>query len=225
MFGVVHGDRVNLVTIAVSALPTMGHAELLSFAEERYRMGMAFSASWTRDMVLALPDDGRRFELLEGELLATPAPSARHQDAVLALIRRLDPWVRSRRAGHLSAAPCDLELGGGNVVQPDVFVVPLIGGIPPRTWSEYGVPLLVVEVLSPSSARADRITKRLGYQRTGVGEYWVVDIDAMIVERWRPSDGRPEVIHDVLTWQPDPELPALSISLPELFAEIPGSVE
>ena len=91
----------------------------------------------------------------------------------------------------------------------------------PREWKEYGIPLLVVEVLSPSSARHDRITKRRRYQRTGVSEYWVVDLDARAIERWRPGDERPEVLDDVLVWQPEPAVGALSIALPGLFTEVP----
>ena len=177
--------------------------------------------AWTRERVLALPDDGNRYELLDGELLVTPAPRARHQDASLALVLKLHPYVREFGIGKLGFSPADLELEGGQLAQPDVFVVPLIEGRRPRDWKEYGIPLLVIEILSPSSARPDRITKRRRYQRTGVPEYWVVDLDARIVERWRPQDERPEVLDELLTWQPDPAHPALTISLPELFSEVP----
>lgn len=176
-------------------------------------------------MVVALPDDGNRYELFDGELLVTPAPRARHQDAALGLVRRLDPYVRSQGIGHLGFAPADLALEGGQLAQPDVFVVPMLRGRAPRVWKEYGIPLLVVEILSPSSARHDRITKRRRYQRSGVSEYWVVDLDARIVERWRPDDERPEVLDEVLTWQPDSAVTALTMSLPELFAEVPDLTE
>jgi Uma2 family endonuclease len=172
-------------------------------------------------MVLALPDDGNRYELFDGALLVTPAPRARHQDAALALVLRLHPYIRSNGIGHLGFAPADLALEGGQLAQPDVFVVPMPGGRAPRVWNEYGIPLLVVEILSPSSARHDRITKRRRYQRTGVSEYWVVDLDARAVERWRPGDARPEVLDEVLIWQPNPAVPPLSILLPELFDEVP----
>jgi len=187
-------------------------------------MGMPETAPppiWTREMVLALPDDGNRYELFDGELLVTPAPRARHQDAALALVRRLDPYVRPNGIGHLGFAPADLALEGGQLAQPDVYVVPMVGGRAPRDWKEYGTPLLVIEILSPGSARHDRITKRRRYQRTGVSEYWVVDLDARVVERWRPGDERPEVLDDILTWQPDPAVPQLSIPLPDLFNEVP----
>ncbi len=97
----------------------------------------------------------------------------------------------------------------------------MMGGRAPREWKEYGIPLLVIELLPPSSARHGRITKRRRYQCTGVSEYWVVDLDARAVERWRPHDERPEVFDDVLTWQPESAVHPLSIPLPELFNEVP----
>src|SRR5258706_15309046 len=88
-------------------------AELHRSAKEGYGMGMpSFAIPWTRELVLALPDDGNRYELLDGELLVTPAPRARHQDAALALLRRLDPYVRLHRIGHVGFAPADLALEG-----------------------------------------------------------------------------------------------------------------
>ena len=82
--------------------------------------------------------------------------------------------------------------------------------------------LLAVEVLSPSTARADRDVKRRLYQAQGVPEYWIVDLDARLVERWRPDDEPPEIITDRIEWQVDPALPALMIELPALFREIWG---
>jgi Uma2 family endonuclease len=82
--------------------------------------------------------------------------------------------------------------------------------------------LLVVEILSPSTARTDRQQKRRIYQSEGVPEYWIVDLDARVVERWQPRDTRPEIITDILVWQPQREIAALSIDLVELFAEALG---
>ena len=65
------------------------------------------------------------------------------------------------------------------------------------------MPMLVVEVLSPSTARYDRQVKRRWFQRTGIPEYWIVDPDARQVERWRPTDQRPEVLDTLLLWQPE----------------------
>jgi len=78
--------------------------------------------------------------------------------------------------------------------------------------------LLVVEAVSPSSARMDRIEKRRIYQSEGVPEYWIVDPDSQLVERWRPEDNRPEVITDAFQWQPLPDLSPLRIGLHDVFA-------
>ena len=189
-------------------------------------MGMPSPAPppWTRDMVLALPDDGNRYELFDGDLLVTPAPTPRHQWAVLAFYQRLFLYLRGTEIGVAGLSPADLRLEGTQATQPDVFVVRPSedGGLPAR-WESFGIPLLVIEILSPGSAHADRIVKRRRYQRAGVPEYWVVDLDAKAVERWRPDDVRPEILDETMTWQPDPGRPALTISLAEVLAELPPS--
>lgn len=96
----------------------------------------------------------------------------------------------------------------------------LVDGRRPRAWAEVRTPLLVIEVLSPSTARHDRLVKRSFYQRQGVPEYWIVDLDASLVERWRPADARPEILTDRLEWQPDPGGEPMVIDLAALFAEI-----
>ena len=149
---------------------------------------------WTREMVLALPEDGNRYELLDGELLVSPSPRSAHQDTVVAPLRRLLPYVDAHRLGHPQISPADLQLTPEELAQPDLFVVPLVEGRRPKNWEEYGIPLLVVEVLSPSTARYDRLVKRRRYQRAGTREYWIVDPDARLVERWHPDDERPEIL-------------------------------
>ena len=208
-------------------------------------MGMVATREWTVAEVLALPYDGRRYELIDGRLyisgtlvsgdeipgpseLVTPSPSWVHQRAVLELAKRLDVFLRERRSGTVLIAPADVELAEGSVVEPDVFVVPLVAGRAPRTWQEARRLLLAVEVLSPGTARLDRVTKRRLYQRQAVPEYWIVDVDARIVERWRPSDERPEMLAERLEWRPhttpqgrdDPITPHLVIELGPFFAEI-----
>ena len=85
-------------------------------------------------------------------------------------------------------------------MQPDVFVVRKSPEKPVRAWADVGVPLLVIEVLSSGTAARDRGVKRRTYQNAGVGEYWIVDPDARIVERWTPADERPEVVDGTLRW-------------------------
>jgi Uma2 family endonuclease len=106
---------------------------------------------------LELPDDGKRYELVDGTLLVTPSPSAPHQRAIADLFRLLDPYVRTHRLGHVCFSPADLDLRSGQLLQPDLFVGGRGDGPPPLTWAGYGLPTLVVEVLSASTARCDRI--------------------------------------------------------------------
>ena len=88
-------------------------------------------------------------------------------------------------------APADVVVyGPRKFVQPDVFVVPLVNDAPMRAWTDVGRLLLTAEVLSPSTERTDRGRKRILYKEKAVPEYWIVDTDERIVERWRPDDYR-----------------------------------
>ena len=184
-------------------------------------MGMPQATdSWTPDRVRALPDDGRRYEVVAGELLVTPAPSFSHQEAVARLLRSLTDYVEHTHVGHAAISPADLTPEPGALVQPDVFVVALVAGRRPRDWRDIEHLLLAVEILSPTTARADRTVKRRLYQRAGVPEYWIVDLEARLVERWRPGDDRPEVLTDSLHWQPDPSVEPLRVDLPAFFTQV-----
>jgi Uma2 family endonuclease len=175
---------------------------------------------WTREMVLALPDDGNRYELFDGELLVTPAPTGLHQLAVVRLYDLVAPFVRANGLGETMLSPADLALGGTQLSQPDLFVVPDIPA--DRSWAHFPDPILVAEILSPSSARLDRIVKRRRFQRAGIPEYWIVDLDTRVIERWRPADERREMLDDRLTWRPDAAAQELTIDLPRFFAEVCG---
>jgi Uma2 family endonuclease len=175
---------------------------------------------WTVEQVLALPNDGNRYEVVDGELLVSPAPELPHQDAVLAIVRRLDPYVRSRAIGHLSISPADVQLDQRTLVQPDIFVFETPGGRRAERWTEIGRLLLAVEILSPGTARYDRQVKRVRYQRQGIPEYWIVDLDSRIFERWRPRDDRPEVLHERIEWAPGPSKPGLVIEIEGFFREV-----
>ena len=125
---------------------------------------------WTAEMALALPDDGQRYEVLDGELFATAAPSWDHQSAVMAIIARLLMYVNEHHIGWLRTSPADITFSARRLVQPDMFVVPWREAGPPRAWQDVTELLLAVEVLSPSTARADRHRKRLIYQSQRVPE-------------------------------------------------------
>jgi Uma2 family endonuclease len=173
-------------------------------------------------MVRTLPDDGSRYEVVDGELLVTPAPVRRHQRMVGQLFRLLADYVEQAGLGEVLCSPADIGAGDRTLVQPDLFVVPLPAGEPANDWVEVRDLLLAVEVLSPSTARADRHLKRRLYQREGVPECWIVDLDARLIERWCPGDERAELLADELLWRPDAAVPPLRIDLTRLFAHIHG---
>jgi Uma2 family endonuclease len=177
---------------------------------------------WTVDMLATLPDDGNRYEIIDGELLVTPAPSLIHQAAVLELALRLAPYVKNARIGRVLISPADVEIAHDTMLEPDLFVVPQSEGRLPQKWRDASRLLLAVEVVSPASARADRGRKRARYQRERIPEYWIVDVDSRLVERWRPGDDRPEVLTTQLPWQPNPEGEPLSIDLVEYFRDVTG---
>ena len=178
---------------------------------------------WTRAEVLALtdaaPETAPRYELVAGELLVTPSPGGAHQLAVAELKALLRNWLVEHPVGRVVGDPLDFELEPGTIVRPDVGVVPmhearrLLTEMPGREL------LLAVEVISPSSAQADRGPKRELYQRH-VPEYWIVDLDARLFERWRQSEGRPEILHERLEWHPAGAAAAFELALPGFFASV-----
>lgn len=174
---------------------------------------------YTVDEVLAFPDDGNRYELVDGELLVTPVPDPGHQLVLGHVYAQLRSYLADyKHLAQVFFSPADITWSKERLVQPDVFVVPR-GEVSP-SWSSIQTLLLVVEVVSPSSARADRLVKRHLYQRQGVATYWVVDPDARLVEVWHPEDERPEIVTDALRWRATPEADELVIELAEVFEDL-----
>jgi Uma2 family endonuclease len=143
-----------------------------------------------------------------------------HQDAVLTLAWRLKPFVDSSGAAYLSISPADIELDERTLLQPDLFVFELPGGRRPERWKDINRILVAIEVLSPSSARADRFVKRRRYQRQGIPEYWIVDLDSRLVERWRPGDERPEILSETLARQVSEAAAPFELDLSGFFADV-----
>lgn len=177
--------------------------------------------AWTYDDYARLPDDGWRYEIIGGELHMSPAPNAEHQSIVVALVHLLRVFVREHDLGRVLVAPIDVMLPDlASPVQPDVLVVlkANLGIIRQRVE---GVPDLVIEVLSPGTARHDRHTKYHLYAEAGVSEYWIIDPEARTADVYtRRGNGfvplghyeRGGVIHSEL-------LPALRLPLDDLLAE------
>lgn len=189
-------------------------------------MGMAAAATkeWTYEMLESLPDDGNRYEIIDGELFVTPPPAFGHQRVQWELGRFLINYLAQYPVGLGFFAPGDVIIDRRNVVEPDIFVVPRDNAEKSTSWKDIKSLLLAIEILSPSTARADRHRKRLLYQQFQVGEYWIVDSDARVIDRWRPADSRAETLSDQIEWHPNAEYPPLRIDLSELFARAHGEL-
>ena len=144
----------------------------------------------TYDDLVNLPGD-ERYELIDGELILVGAPSEFHQSILLNLILLIQSVHRS--LGRMYVPPFDVLLSQGDVVQPDLLFVSnerldIVEGAYVR-----GAPDLVVEILSPSTARLDRTRKRALYERHGVKEMWLVDPDERTILVLTLRDGKLEV--------------------------------
>ena len=133
------------------------------------------------DYVL-LPNDGKRYEILEGELNVTPAPSTKHQTASVNLLVLLSQHIKERDLGKLFHAPIDLILESTSVLQPDLLFVSKARKNIITERAIEGAPDLVVEILSPTTSRTDRATKAQIYARHSVPVYWIVDPEREAIE-------------------------------------------
>ena len=133
------------------------------------------------DYVL-LPNDGKRYEILKGELTVTLAPSTKHQTASVNLLVLLSQYIKERDLGKLFHAPIDLILESTSVLQPDLLFVSKARQSIITERAVEGAPDLVIEILSPATSRTDRITKAQIYARHRVPAYWIVDPELEVVE-------------------------------------------
>lgn len=137
----------------------------------------------------ALPNDGRRYEIHDGELSVTPAPGRTHQHVVLRLAAALDAHVSAHNLGEVYVAPFDVLLVETTIVQPDItFVANERLAIFTDRGAE-GAPSLAIEVLSPSTTHIDRGTKLQLYARYAVPHYWIVDPAQRRIEVYRLGIG------------------------------------
>ena len=182
-------------------------------------MGMAAVHGMSLEEFLALPEDGLQHELLNGEHIVNPPPSASHEWAFLEFLQLLQQIASTRDDVHTVASRSEVRLNKNTLVQPDVFLFRSETPRRPRRWEEFPIPILVVEILSPSSTKTDRNEKRLAYLNAGVEECWIVDLDAHVVERWRRGFTEADVVAGELTFALSVGLSG-SINLPEVFARI-----
>jgi Uma2 family endonuclease len=162
------------------------------------------------------PNDGIRRELVGGELLMTPAPSPRHQDVVGTIFVTLKAYA-DQHGGHAYVAPIDIVFEPHDVLEPDVVYIAadrlsIIG-----ERAIFGVPSLVVEVISPSTSHDDHTVKLEIYARYGVPEYWIVDPATRSLERYSsPAGGHYSASETFAGIAHSATLDGLTINLSEL---------
>jgi Uma2 family endonuclease len=139
------------------------------------------AGSWTYEDLFSLPDDGRRYEIIEGELCEMRSPTSAHGVTIRNLMFLLGPVIEALR-GWLLTAPLDVFFPGADPVQPDIVVLLPDSNASLVVRGIEGPPDLLVEVLSPSNRGHDLLTKRALYARAGVREYWIVDPTNCTVE-------------------------------------------
>ena len=186
-------------------------------------MGMPVTTAryWTPADLAHFPEgDGNRYECIGGELFVTPSPRPVHAIAQELLHEQLHEALRA--AGQrlrVFGAVQDFRPTAADLVEPDLFVLRERATARMRLDRPDGL-VLVVEILSPCTAARDRGVKRLLYQRAGVAEYWIVDVDARRIERWTPDATSADIRHDEITWRDPMSEAAVRIDLPRVFAEI-----
>jgi len=167
----------------------------------------------------ALPDDGRRYEILDGDLYMSPAPVPVHQRILLNLVAELRVHVRRLGLGEVFIAPIDVLLADHDIVQPDIVYVSQEQSTIVGSKNITGGPALLVEILSPSNTERDIHDKRNIYARSGVNWYWIVDpVGGMLLELQRVDAAYAEISRPARGTQFSPKLfPGLSIDMNSLW--------
>jgi len=180
--------------------------------------GATSPPDWTYAEYARLPDDGKRYEVLDGEVLVTPSPGTGHQRIAGRLWSRLDAYVRGHGLGEVFW-DLDVLFVTGQFLRPDMVFVPNAQRHLLTDCGVEGVPGLVVEVVSPSSVRIDRVKKPARYADFGVPEYWAVDPERRAVLVWDFESGaaEPRAETGTVVWRPDPDSPPLELEVAALF--------
>jgi len=176
---------------------------------------------WTYEDYLLFPEDGKRYEIIEGDYHMSPAPRTRHQTASANLLTFLNVYLRRTKAGKVFDAPTDVILSDINIVQPDLLVILAARASIITDANIQGAPDMVIEILSETTRKMDEVVKKKLYERHGVLEYWIVDPELALVKIYRLTDGRYAKAEEVAQERGETLttalLPGLDISLTELF--------
>jgi Uma2 family endonuclease len=171
---------------------------------------------WTLEELHSLPDDGNKYELVHGELFVTPPPSVHHEEIVERLNRMLVPFVAANKLGGVYH-PRSVIRFSSSEVEPDLMVRQSHPE-PDAGWAAWPVPLLVVEIISPSTRRRDQEQKRAFYREAGVAEYWIVDPERRGVTVVRPGEVD-RVENERVEWQSPGRAATLAIDVDQLFSD------
>jgi Uma2 family endonuclease len=171
---------------------------------------------WTLEELHGLPDDdGNSYELAYGELWVTPAPTDRHETILARLARVLDPYVEAQGLGLVYRARAVLRVGRDVEVEPDLMVRQPHPD-PDGAWETAPRPILVVEVVSPSTRRRDYEKKPDLYAAQAIPEYWIVDDDTRTITVVPPGRD-PATAADAVTWAPAAASAPLTFPLSRVF--------
>jgi Uma2 family endonuclease len=179
---------------------------------------MITSLKYTHADLLQMPDDGKRREIIDGDLYVTPSPIYYHQRILFQLTSAFVKFLDAHPLGELLFAPLDVILSEHDVLEPDLLFVLNEHKDILQDWVR-GAPDLVVEILSPSTETRDRGIKLKAYGRSGVAEYWIIDPAAQTIEVYRLS---PEGLQLAQTFASDatvttPLLPGFSVPVNSIF--------
>lgn len=172
-------------------------------------------AAWTLADLYRLPDDGNRYELVRGALFVTPAPSYRHQRLASVLGTLLHPYVVAHGLGEVCHPRSVVRIGADTEVEPDLMVRPVPSPLPVR-WEDAPLPILVVEIISDTTRRRDRVDKRASYGDAGIPDYWIVDGDRRSIGIVH-AGGRIADVSASLTWHPGGAPEPFELDLPAYF--------
>lgn len=170
--------------------------------------------AWTLEELHRLPDDGNKYELIRGELFVTPPPSVDHEEILARLHATLAAYVEKHGVGRVYRPRAVIRFEGSEA-EPDLMVRPLSPGIHGNAWDKLPPPLLVVEVLSPTTRRRDLVNKREYYLDAGAGEYWVIDSEQREIRVIRRGE-QDVIVRESLVWRVVPAKP-LVLDLAALF--------
>jgi Uma2 family endonuclease len=195
-------------------MSSLAHAHELLIARDWCEMHMSSVVKqWTLEELHSLPDDGNKYELVRGELFVTPAPAVSHETVASRLSLMLTPHVEQHRLG-LVYHPRAVMRFQGSEVEPDLMVRQ-----PPNDdepWEDAPTPILIVEILSPSTRRRDQVQKRSLYMDAGVAAYWMVDSERRVITVVR--QGHEDVLaREMLSWRPDGAAAELTFEVSRVF--------